>query len=809
MKSLPEELAYRISFTSQNPFFYLINGIWNKKNFEKLLQQNYTFPSVLKRLVRSGENKILKQLCLEYEEELNYLPSFLQQDIQQLLQELSFPLSNSLDNSYNNHQNQKSQPQQLQHNRKRKLSENYIPSLKIIQVETVFQKGLLWVIRNQLQTGEYTYIKEENENEDGENGRAMTHYLEGIRQRFEEIKNQIADANGCIPSATEKSENPEYCFTYLYALMSSLNFKDTKWNHELLMNYHPSFIKIKMTEEVLNLFNYLNNTFECCKGEMLKPTYFTLKEMYEETCHHRIKSQGYMDFIFDHTEYEPLILDTLNNIPITTWKVLHFSHNDELMNVDDTTEDYINNNDDSSAIPSSLLPSESLLPPDQHNILYILSHNFFLGMYPSCHLLYLYDKYIEAVLQFYDEDNNQIFKYYSGISSNPDESLKGFFYYTSLILLLRSSSVRCLFVNPEHEIKIQQEKARSRRRQIHPSFLSTLGQPNRKLIFVSNPLSARSINIEQLLPYLNSTSSSSTSPSSSPIPKDNPKDKEEKEEKVPSSSSTTINSLSSTSNTNSNINDANNIRESEESIDDIVSKKFRIQIPSTEEPISYIKTPDQTQTFLRSSSLPTPSSSLSVDNNKSKIAISSSSSLPLPNCKFVPIPIQKPKVMVEIKNNILSFNSQVNEWHIRRRHSLLTETLDSTIISSSEEKENENKITTKSMEMMNESKEKDIKKTEEELYSETENDTNNDNNKVMNTHISNSPSNDINVSSTSLSASSTSTSPSLSLSTPELYISAAKNSKLISNAYDEDWYIRRCLPNKKNKGYWTAKIYLY
>ncbi|KAG4081424.1 hypothetical protein H8356DRAFT_572097, partial [Neocallimastix lanati (nom. inval.)] len=86
MKPLPEEIAYRISRIGSNPFFYLINGIWNRGSLTKLFHNYYTFPSIVRCLLNDGENKILKQLQYLCKEEFEILfPESYQNDIDHCL----------------------------------------------------------------------------------------------------------------------------------------------------------------------------------------------------------------------------------------------------------------------------------------------------------------------------------------------------------------------------------------------------------------------------------------------------------------------------------------------------------------------------------------------------------------------------------------------------------------------------------------------------------------------------------------------------------------------------------------------------
>eukprot|EP00833_Pecoramyces_ruminatium_P008677 jgi/Orpsp1_1/1182709/evm.model.c7180000082332.1 len=375
MKPLPEEIAFRIANISYNPFFYLINGVWNKKNFDILIKRNYTFPSLVRRLIRSNEKKILKQLLTEYEDVIKSFPESIQNDINNLL---VFQKKEN-DQSSNSH---------------RKVSETniFIPQLKILTADDIKRNTLKDIFDNYLITGEYTYIRKESD---------MAGLINLVKEKYQSIKETIADSSGSIPSATEKMENSEYSFIYLYALISSLNLP-LKWNQQLSL-YHPYFIKIKVTEKEIEIFQWFNNAFQCQTIETIKQTYNVLKEIYHEC---RLRS------------------------------------------------------------------------------------------YPSCHLFYLYDQYIEDILKFYDEDNDQIFKYYSGISSNPDETLVSLFNYTSLILLLRSPYVRCQLTDPDKEIKIKKEIANQKLRKIQPSIIHTLFNSDRKVILVTSPLYTRSFDIE-------------------------------------------------------------------------------------------------------------------------------------------------------------------------------------------------------------------------------------------------------------------------------------------------------------------------
>jgi len=694
MKPIPEEIAYRIANASYNPFFYLQNGKWNKENFEKLLRKNYTLPSLIRRLLHGKETKILRRLLPWYEEEIHTLPASLQNDIYQLLS-LSKPLSSFsslpsrsfISSSSSTSLSPYSSPTL---STKRKFSESTIastiniPQLKTLTLEDI-EKGLPYLLQHQLSTGEYTYLREEED---------MSQFVSGLQVKFEEIKEKsIADANGGIASFTRKTENPEYSFMYLYGLMSSLNFQKGKnWNHDLLTKYHPSFIRVKVTEEVLDSFKYLNNAFECTEVEMIKPTYTVVKEMYEE-CHQRIKIHEYMSFIFDHQEYGPIILDTLNNLPLITWKVFHthrhggerkesmtedHSHyremetemetemeNDDedkkeikMTNNNDNNDD--NNNDNNNVIPLPELPD---LPSDQHNILYILTHNFFLGMYPSCHLFYLYDQYIEDIQTFYDEDNHVLYKYYSGIASSPDNTLLAFYHYTALILLLRSPHIRCLFEDPEAELRARREQARQLR-QYQPQFLSALSHSKQKVIYVGNPLAARTINIERFLPHLASTSN------------DDEKEEEEKEEQGKEHEKEKEKEKERKEKEEENENVENNDREAE--------KQFKIHIPNPQIPIAYItdknkKEESNSQERNPLSILATSSSSSSTSMIPS-VPTNHQESLDHPSTTIIHSSpsssssslssLQMKKVMVVVKNNLLSFTSQRREWRIQRRHSL-------------------------------------------------------------------------------------------------------------------------------------------
>ncbi|OUM58498.1 hypothetical protein PIROE2DRAFT_67749 [Piromyces sp. E2] len=137
--------------------------------------------------------------------------------------------------------------------------------------------------------------------------------------------------------------------------------------------------------------------------------------------------------------------------------------------------------------------------------------------------------------------------------------------------------------------------------------------------------------------------------------------------------------------------------------------------------------------------------------------------------------------MVVIKNNLLSFTNEVNEWHIKRHHSLLVEMLESITATTPDENENE-KETLKSMELMKEPKNIEENLKAKENFIETEKNPKNycNNIKMIKT-----------------------------ISSTADYYTATKSSNLISHTYDEDWYIRRFLPKKRNKGYWAANIYIY
>ncbi|ORX51140.1 hypothetical protein BCR36DRAFT_288943 [Piromyces finnis] len=141
--------------------------------------------------------------------------------------------------------------------------------------------------------------------------------------------------------------------------------------------------------------------------------------------------------------------------------------------------------------------------------------------------------------------------------------------------------------------------------------------------------------------------------------------------------------------------------------------------------------------------------------------------------------------MITVKNNLLSFTNQVREWYIHRQHALPPiETLE---INSPDNKEEEEELFN-SVETNHELDKKEIQILPDLLTKpKVEKETNNNyfnNNEI----IKNLPS---------------------SFNTTFYYYTAAKTSNFVSHVYDEDWYIRQCLPNKKKKGYWAAKIYLY
>ncbi|KAG4090154.1 hypothetical protein H8356DRAFT_1410423 [Neocallimastix lanati (nom. inval.)] len=400
MKPLPEEIAYRISRIGSNPFFYLINGIWNRGSLTKLFHNYYTFPSIVRCLLNDGENKILKQLQYLCKEEFEILfPESYQNDIDHCL---SFSTSH------------------------KKVGEiKDIPMLKALTVELIQQNSLEDLIEKYLKGGEYTYVRELSK---------FTKLIEYVQQQFNDIRNSLIDSKGHVREV-EKKSNPKYTFIFFYTLISSLNFPKENTYHFASVN--PSLIRIDVSEKDIETFKWLNNAFDCQNVDILKSIIRILNE-FGRNFRHYVVIEKYLDFVFDHPKYNPLIIDTINNLPLNPWLTLHpnFKKRMEIQKQKQNQEHEQEQEQEHNLIEPS---------NEECNFLYILTHKFFLGSNPSCEFLSLYDEYINDILRFFDEDNDLIFKYYYNISYRPDRTLLSIFENTSLMVLLRSIYIKNVF----------------------------------------------------------------------------------------------------------------------------------------------------------------------------------------------------------------------------------------------------------------------------------------------------------------------------------------------------------------------------